>query len=86
MQICIMEAIVFDLCDRMEWGGIWATTLVPVVIMLVVNYGVLRHKLKLSPLKFLRRDLSGRKQKRAIYLSPKMKIFSRFRLRVIFRI
>ena len=30
-------------------------------------------------------ELSGRKQKRAIYLSPKMKIFSRFRLRVIFQ-
>ena len=28
------------------------TTVVPVVIMLVVNYGVLRHKLKLSPMKF----------------------------------
>ena len=69
------------------WNGeaLGLTTLVPVVIMLVVNYGVLRHKLKLSPLKFLRRDLSGRKQKRAIYLSPKMKIFSRFRLRVIFQ-
>ena len=62
------------------------TTVVPVIIMLVVNYGVLRHKLKLSPLKFLRRDLSsGRRQKRAIRLSPKIKIFSRFRLRVIFQ-
>ena len=69
------------------WNGeaFGLTTLVPVIIMLVVNYGVLRHKLKLSPLKFLRRDLSGRKQKRAISLSPKMKIFSRFRLRVIFQ-
>ena len=62
------------------------TTIVPVIIMLVVNYGVLRHKLKLSPLKFLRRDLSsGRRQKKAIRLSPKIKIFSRFRLRVIFQ-
>lgn len=61
------------------------TTVVPVIIMLMVNYGILRHKLKLSPLKFLRRDLSGRKQKRAIRLSPKIKIFSRFRLRVIFQ-
>lgn len=61
------------------------TTVVPVIIMLVVNYGILRHKLKLSPLKFLRRDLPGRKQKRAIRLSPKIKIFSRFRLRVIFQ-
>ena len=62
------------------------TTVVPVIIMLVVNYGVLRHKLKLSPLKFLRRDLSsGCRQKRAIRLSPRIKIFSRFRLRVIFQ-
>lgn len=88
-----------DVCADMYYGSyslptyvtVWngeafgLTTLVPVVIMLVVNYGVLRHKLKLSPLKFLRRDLSGRKQKRAIYLSPKMKIFSRFRFRVIFQ-
>ena len=88
-----------DVCADMYYGSyslptyvtVWngeafgLTTLVPVVIMLVVNYEVLRHKLKLSPLKFLRRDLSGRKQKRAIYLSPKMKIFSRFRIRVIFQ-
>ena len=88
-----------DVCADMYYGSyslptyvtVWngeafgLTTLVPVVIMLVVNYGVLRHKLKLSQIKFLRRDLSGRKQKRAIYLSPKMKIFSRFRLRVIFQ-
>ena len=61
------------------------TTVIPVLIMLVVNFGVLRHKLRLSPLKFLRRDLSGRKQKRAMRLSPHIKIFSRFRLRVIFQ-
>ena len=61
------------------------TTVVPVLIMLVVNFCVLRQKLRLSPLKFLRRDLSGRKQKRAMRLSPHIKIFSRFRLRVIFQ-
>ena len=33
------------------------TTVVPVAIMLVVNFGILHHKLRLSPLKFLRRDL-----------------------------
>ena len=89
-----------DVCAAMYYGSyslptyvtIWnaeaflLTTVVPVIIMLVVNYGVLRHKLKLSPLKFLRRDLSsGRGQKRAVRLSPKIKIFSRFRLRVIFQ-
>lgn len=61
------------------------TTLVPILIMLVINYGVLCHKLRLSPLKFLRRDLSGRKQARALPLSPKFGIFHRFRLRVIFQ-
>lgn len=53
--------------------------------MLVINYGILRSKLKLSPLKFLRRDLSRKKQKRALRLSPKINIFARFRLRVIFQ-
>ena len=61
------------------------TTVVPVVIMLVVNFGILHRKLRLSPLKFLRRDLSGRKRRKAVYLSPKLKIFTRFRLRVIFQ-
>ena len=63
----------------------WMTTAIPVLIMLVVNWGVLRYKLRLSPLKFLRRDLSGRKRRRAMALSPRMSIFSRFRLRVIFQ-
>lgn len=63
----------------------WMTTLVPILIMLVVNCGVLCHKLRLSPLKFLRRDLSGRKQTKALPLSPKLGFFHRFRLRVIFQ-
>lgn len=69
------------------WNGdaFWMTTLVPILIMLVINYGVLCHKLRLSPLKFLHRDLSGKKQVKAFPLSPKLGIFHRFRLRVIFQ-
>ena len=69
------------------WNGdaFRMTTLVPILIMLVINYGVLCHKLRLSPLKFLRRDLSGKKQVKALPLSPKLGIFHRFRLRVIFQ-
>lgn len=63
----------------------WMTTIVPVIIMLTINYGILYYKLRLSPLKFIRRDLSSRKQKRAVYLSTKLGIFRRFRLRVIFQ-
>ena len=61
------------------------TTVIPVFIMFVVNYAILHRKLKLSPLKFLRRDLSKRKQKKAFPLSSKINIFVRFRLRVIFQ-
>ena len=61
------------------------TTVIPVFIMFVVNYAILYRKLKLSPLKFLRRDLSKRKQKKAFPLSSKINIFVRFRLRVIFQ-
>lgn len=70
-----------------KWNAdaFWMTTLVPILIMLVVNCGVLCHKLRLSPLKFLRRDLSGRKQTKALPLSPKLGFFHRFRLRVIFQ-
>lgn len=58
------------------------TTILPVVIMIVVNLILLIHKLSLSPLKFLRKDLKKRKQKKAIKL-PNIKFISRFRIRVI---
>lgn len=59
------------------------TTVVPALLMLVINWAVLRRTLTLSPLKFLRRDLSRKKQRRAIPLSSKLPFFGRFRLRVI---
>ena len=44
------------------------TTLVPFIIMLVVNYEFIRKKLRLSPMKFIRNDLSTSKKKKAIRL------------------
>ena len=69
------------------WNGeaFLMTTVVPVLMMIVINFVILKYKMTLSPLKFLRRDLSRRKQKRAVRLSPKMGFFQRFRLRVIFQ-
>ncbi len=61
------------------------TTVVPILIMVVVTFFVLHAKLKLSPLKFIRRDLSKKKQKRAFKLSARIPFFQRFRLRVIFQ-
>lgn len=61
------------------------TTVVPVVMMVIINFVVLYRKLLLPPLKFLRRDISRRKQKRAVYLNHHIPFFGRFRLRVIFQ-
>ena len=44
------------------------TTVVPVIIMLVINIVIIGCRLKLSPLKFLRRDLSGKQKKKAMRL------------------
>lgn len=88
-----------DVCAGMYYGSYslttyvttWSaeaflkTTVVPVLIMVVVNFFVLWRKLGLSPLKFLRRDLSRKKQKKAIRLSSWISFFGRFRLRVIFQ-
>ncbi|MBQ7965359.1 MAG: ABC transporter permease [Ruminococcus sp.] len=59
------------------------TTVIPVIIMFLINFVILCTKLKLSVLKFLRRDLSKSKNKKAVGLSHKLPIMHRFRLRVI---
>ena len=88
-----------DVCAGMYYGSyslptyvtIWnseaflLTTVVPILLMLIVNFVILNQKLSLSPLKFLRRDLKKHRQKHALYLSPKLPFFNRFRLRVIFQ-
>ena len=58
------------------------TTVVPVLIMLGINLVLISRKLRLSPLKFLRHDLSTSKRKKAMRL-PNLKFFNRFRLRII---
>lgn len=61
------------------------TTLVPIVILIVINFIMLSHKLSLSPLKFIRRDLSRKKNKKAFRLNTKIGIMHRFRIRVLFQ-
>ena len=91
--------IMKDICAGMYYGSyslptyttIWnaeaflLTTVIPIILMILVNFTILYRKLSLSPLKFLRRDLKKRRQKHALYLSPKLAFFSRFRMRVIFQ-
>lgn len=58
------------------------TTILPVVIMIIINWWMLYSKLSLSPLKFLRKDLHKNKQKKARKL-PDFKFLTRFRIRVL---
>lgn len=61
------------------------TTVVPFILMLVINLAILNSKLKLSPLKFLRRDLRRRTKKKAFHLNSGIPFLTRFRLRIIFQ-
>ena len=70
---------------RFNLSALLQTTVLPVVLMFVINYGLLASKLKYSPLRFLRRDISGKKSKRAFYLSRKIPFFSRFGIRTVYQ-
>lgn len=61
------------------------TTVIPVILMFIINYFVLASKLKISPLKFLRRELSKKTRKKAVRLNTKIPFMHRFRLRVVFQ-
>ncbi len=61
------------------------TTVIPLVIMFVINLAILICKLNISPLKLIRRDLGRRKKKKAFKLNTKIGIMKRFRLRIIFQ-
>ena len=61
------------------------TTAVPLILMAAVNWLILRRSLRLPPLKFLRRELTRRKNRRAFRLSPHIRFFARFRMRVLFQ-
>ena len=58
------------------------TTIIPLVFMLVINYLMLRHKLNISPIRFLRRDTHKNRIKQHINLKHGS-FFRRFQIRVI---
>lgn len=60
------------------------STVVPIVLMLIINLLVLTTKLKLSPLKFLRHDLRKNRNKKAMRLNTKIPFRTRFSLRIFF--
>lgn len=58
------------------------TTVVPILLMILTNYYFITKSLRLSPLKFIRRDLSKTKKQKARKL-PNFSFLSRFRLRIV---
>ena len=60
------------------------TTLIPVILMLVVNLIVIVRMMQHTPLQFLRHDLKKTKNKKAMRL-PGWSFFGRFRLRIMFQ-
>ncbi|MCR5213528.1 MAG: FtsX-like permease family protein [Eubacterium sp.] len=60
------------------------TTVVPVIIMFVINLFVIVRMMRISPLKFLRHDLKKTKRKKAMRL-PRWTFLRRFRLRILFQ-
>ena len=69
------------------WNGdaFVLTTIVPLVILIAINFVMLLYKLSLSPLQFLRRDLKRHQRKKAFKLNTKIPIMIRYRLRVLFQ-
>ena len=61
------------------------TTLIPLVIMVIINLLTLIRKLKLSPLRFLRHDLGRKGKKKSFRLNTKIPFIHRFRMRIIFQ-
>lgn len=61
------------------------TTVIPLVLLFLINFVMLTLKMRISPLKFIRRDLTKRKKKKAFRLNTRIPIMRRFQLRVIFQ-
>ena len=58
------------------------TTVIPAILMFVINAVLISDRLRLSPLRFLRHDFAKKGKSHAVRL-PNFRFFSRFRLRIL---
>lgn len=67
------------------WSGdaFIKTTIIPFIMMILINYGILMKSLKLSPLKFMKRDIKKAKKNKKKLVLHRLGFFSQFRLSVI---
>ena len=59
------------------------TSIIPTMIMIVIIAVILSKKLRLSPIRFLTRNLSTKRDKKVLPLHEKWNIFTKFRFRII---
>lgn len=84
-----MASLYYHSYSLLKYETVWSsrsfvmTTVVPLILMFVINVAVLSRKLGLAPIKFLRHDLKRRKRKRAVYLSKRIPFMHRYRLRIV---
>ena len=82
--------IYFETYSLPKCGIVWSpialvkTTIIPLLLMFLINLFVIVRKLQISPLKFLRHDLRRSKKTKAMRL-PKWSFMNRFRLRILFQ-
>jgi len=67
---------------RWNMDAFLVTTILPLILMMIINFIVIYKKLRLSPLRFLRKDLRTSKRKKARRL-PSWSFLKRFRLRIL---
>ena len=83
----VVVAMYYNSYSLPTYETIWSpdafvqTTVMPVILMLVINLAVITRTLRLPPLRFLRHDLKRTKRSKAIRL-PGWRFFARFRMRV----
>ena len=82
--------IYYETYSLPKCGVVWnpqalvKTTVIPLLLMFIINLIVIIRKLQLSPLKFLRHDLKKSKRTKARRI-PSWSFMNRFRLRILFQ-
>ena len=83
----VVVAMYYNSYSLPEYETVWTpdafvkTTVIPVILMLVINFIIIRRKMRFSPLKFLRGDLKNSRRRKAVRL-PDISFIRRFRLRI----
>ena len=85
----VMAGMYYGSYSLPTYVSIWSgdafikTTIIPFIMMVLINYGILMKSLKLSPLKFMKRDIKKVKKNKKTLVLHRLGFFSQFRLSVI---